>query len=141
MRTRKTLMALAATLLVGASGLARAADKLDIGKREYESNCAACHGLTGKADVSYAEILRTPIPNLTVLAKKNGGVFPFQRVYEVIDGREEIRAHGRRDMPIWGSDYNQKVAPEYDDYLTNREVYVRSRILALTEYIYRLQAK
>lgn len=108
MKTRKTLVALAGASLLGASGLTSAADKVDLGKREYESKCAVCHGLTGKADVSYAEVLKTAIPNLTVLTKKNGGVFPSQRVYEVIDGREQVKAHGTREMPIWGNDYMRK---------------------------------
>ena len=41
----------------------------------------------------------------SVLAKKNNGVFPFDSVYEIIDGRKTIIAHGTRDVPIWGDRY------------------------------------
>ena len=71
--------------------------------------------------------------------KKNNGVFPFTRVYEIIDGRQEVRAHGTREMPIWGKDLSFGALtgiPYYND-----EAFVRARVLALTEYIYRLQAK
>jgi hypothetical protein len=76
-----------------------------------------------------------------VLSKNNKGVFPFDRIYNVIDGRLDIRAHGPGDMPIWGRDYSAKAAEVYMDVPYHPESYVRSRILALTEYIARLQAK
>jgi hypothetical protein len=44
-------------------------------------------------------------------------------------------------MPIWGADYTVLAAPAFDDFPFNAEVLVRARILALTEYVYRLQAK
>jgi hypothetical protein len=40
-----------------------------------------------------------------VLSKNNNGVFPLNAVYEVIDGRKSIKAHGTREMPIWGLRY------------------------------------
>ncbi len=138
--TRIATAVLGATIL-GASGIVLSADKPDLGMREYERNCTGCHGIKGKGDGPYMAFLQKSPSDLTVLAKKNNGVFPFARVYEVIDGQQEVPAHGKRDMPIWGSDYNAKAAPDYDDYYVNREVFVRARILALTEYLYRLQAK
>ena len=41
-----------------------------------------------------AELKRHPT-DLTVLAKKNNGVFPLNSVYRVIDGRDAIPSHGR----------------------------------------------
>jgi mono/diheme cytochrome c family protein len=95
-----------------------------LGKNEYQTHCAVCHGLSGKGDGIFADQLKsgTVVPNLTELSKKNNGVFPFKRVYETIDSGK-VSAHGTREMPIWG------------------ERYVRARILALTNYINRLQAK
>ena len=118
------------------------AQQNDTGKREYESNCAVCHGKSGKGDGPYAGITVTRIPDLTVLSKNNGGVFPFARVYATIDGTDVVKAHGTQDMPIWGTDYRIKRAEQYGE-LSVRipESYVRARILALTEYIYRLQVK
>jgi hypothetical protein len=50
-----------------------------------------------------------------------------------------MQAHGPRDMPIWGRDYAD-MASKLNQYY-DRESFVRAKILALTEYVYRLQAK
>jgi mono/diheme cytochrome c family protein len=120
------------------SGPAR--QSVDVGKYEYDSHCAVCHGSTGKGDGIYADQLKgTTVPDLTGLSKKNNGVFPFDRVYETIDGRRELQAHGTRDMPIWGKDFSA-MNPIRGPYF-NDEEFARVKIFALIEYIYRLQAK
>jgi mono/diheme cytochrome c family protein len=115
--------------------------KFDLGKREYLSNCAVCHGLSGKGDGVYKDLLNQRPSDLTVLARESNGVFPYQRVYEIIDGRQEIKAHGPRDMPIWGAVYLEKAIPEYTDIPYDPAVYVRARIIALVDYLNRLQVK
>jgi len=87
------------------------------------------------------DILKVAPPELRPMAKKNGGVFPMARVYETIDGRANIKAHGMREMPIWGQRYSIEGAPVYDDFPYNPEAFVRARILGVVEYIYRLQEK
>lgn len=135
----------AAAVVAGAmswvSPAAVAQGKVDIGKREFQANCAVCHGAQGKGDGPYAGMGTQRVPDLTVLAKANGGVFPLARVYEVIEGERDIKAHGTRDMPIWGQEYKKKAAEYYMDAPYDPEAYVRARILALSEYIYRLQQK
>lgn len=126
--------------MVGISGIGFA-QKTDLGKREYDGNCAVCHGQKGSGDGPYTGLLDTRTPDLTTLSKRNNGVFPFVRVYELIDGTQVVKPHGTRDMPIWGTKYNAKAAEDDMHLPYNPEIYVRVRILALTEYIYRLQAK
>jgi mono/diheme cytochrome c family protein len=138
--TRIASVAAIAALLAAASA-AIAADKFDFGKREYDSNCAVCHGKLGRGDGPYAGIVDTIIADLTTLAKKNGGVFPFARVVEFVDGRQTVKAHGPRDMPVWGQDYLVKAGETSFDVPYDPEAYVRTRVVALTEYVYRLQAK
>lgn len=116
------------------------AGKVDFGKREYEANCANCHGLDGKGNGPYVQFLRQSPPDLTQLTKKNGGIFPVNRMFETIEGAN-VPSHGSRDMPIWGEDYRIKAAEYYGDMSYNPEAYVRTRILALIEYINRLQGK
>ena len=114
----------------------------DIGKREYDNNCVVCHGIDGKGNGPYAGIIDTKVPDLSMLQKSNNGVFPFDRVYQTIDGRMELKAHGTRDMPIWGNEYNDKAAEYYSDYLRDYSAkgFVRGRILALVNHIYSLQS-
>jgi len=119
-----------------------AAQNFDRGKYEYETHCAECHGSNGEGNGPYASFLTKPVPNLTTLSKTNGGVFPFARVYEIVDGTQAVLAHGPRNMPIWGSRYNREAKEgPYDDFRSDAEAFVRARVLALTEYVYRLQAK
>ena len=40
--------------------------------------------------------------NLTEIAKRNGGEFPSEMVFKVIDGRQPVKGHGGPDMPVWG---------------------------------------
>jgi hypothetical protein len=82
------------------------------------------------------------VPDLTVLARNNKGVFPFDHVYQVIDGRRELKAHGPREMPIWGQAFNMQSSRYFPNTPPqDTESAARSRIMALTEYVYRLQAK
>lgn len=88
--------------------LAQQTQRVDIGKREFDNNCAVCHGKTGKGDGPYADLLKKGLPDLTTMARRNGGVFPLARAYEVIEGAGA--GHGTREMPLWGQDYSVKAA-------------------------------
>ena len=146
MRTSQTLGIIAAALLAfGSSGLTAAEKgKPDPGKSEYMNRCAVCHGPSGKGDGGAIDILKTAPTDLTTLTKKNGGVFPFERVYSVIDGRTVVKGHGSRDMPIWGSSLSAERA-KADEYFSgvpyDMEMYVRMRIMALIDYLNRIQVK
>lgn len=138
--TRVVLTTAAITIL--ASPLTNAADaRIDLGKQEYENSCAHCHGRNAKGDGPFGELLEVKIPDLTTLAQRNGGVFPVDRIYSVIDGRQEIKSHGSREMPIWGRHFVRRAAPEHDDYPHVPEAFVRARILLLIDYLNRLQVK
>lgn len=135
----------AVACVLGSGMIANAsAESPDIGKVEFRSKCVVCHGESGKGDGSVLDLLKVAPADLTVLSKKNGGVFPFDRVYRVIDGREAVKAHGGREMPIWGGRYKTeaKAAAEYYmDVPYDMEMYARARILALIDYLNRIQEK
>lgn len=132
--TRKVERQIESVLAAGAP-----ADKLDAGRFEYESSCASCHGLAGKGMGPYSDSLKRSPPDLTTLAKRNGGVFPISHVYSTIDGAEA--SHGSREMPIWGSRYRLQTPYDYVDREYNPATYVRARILSLVDYLYRIQEK
>jgi mono/diheme cytochrome c family protein len=67
------------------------AQKVDLGKTEYLSSCGPCHGSDAKGKGALADQLKATPADLTQLAKKNGGVFPINAVYEKIDGRQEVK--------------------------------------------------
>ena len=118
---------------------------MSMGQFEFENSCAVCHGASGKGDGPAADFFfQGATPDLTALQKNNGGVFPVARIYEVIDGseEEEMLMHGSRQMPIWGKRYMRRIEEGggFDPFSAEeKEIYVRTRILALIEYLSTLQ--
>jgi mono/diheme cytochrome c family protein len=144
MKPVRVIAALVGLTMGGVGCIAAAQQKVDLGKREYDANCAVCHGQKGRGDGPYGPMMgkgEIGAADLTTLAKRNGGVFPFARVHDVIDGTDLVKAHGSREMPIWGEEYKVEGRVLYGAGSSLSELYVRARILALTEYVYRLQAK
>jgi mono/diheme cytochrome c family protein len=105
------------------------AEDTDLGKMAYESNCAACHGESGKGNGPVSVELRTTPTDLTLIAKRNGGVFPADVLYRIIDGRKTIRAHGTYEMPVWGFVFLR----------SDSEDAARNRILAIIAYLRSIQ--
>ena len=130
-------MAAGAITVAHAQQTGPAGNTFDTGKDDYDSHCAACHGSSGAGEGPNARSLNVTIPNLTTLSERNGGAFPYSRVYEIIDGRLELPAHGTRNMPIWGQVFSYKARPLNPD----PAVFVRAKINALVMYIHGLQAK
>jgi len=110
---------------------------VDAGAKEFQQRCALCHGVNGKGNGPYAFALIFKPSDLTTLLTNNNGEFPFLETYLIIDGREIVKSHGPRLMPIWGDRYNaeawSEVDPEYGDTL------VRGRILELLLYLFSIQ--
>lgn len=136
---------LACTVLAFASATAsaqsRPAPQRDLGKTEFEQNCASCHGMQGKGDGVLKPFLNRSAPDLSILARSNGGVLPVARIYNVINGSQEATVHGTSDMPVWGNEYRMRAAEYYGEFPYDPEAFVRARVLALVDYIARLQAR
>ena len=136
--------------LAAAMAVAAQAQDVDVGKSEFQSSCASCHGADGKGNGPLREQLRVPPPDLTVLARNNNGVFPAAALYQTIDGSKAVPAHGNREMPIWGERFNpiislpHSVDPSYWKLAgpdQSPEVVVRKRISAVVDYLGRIQQK
>lgn len=113
-----------------------------IGADEYEASCLSCHGVGGRGDGPMAEYLSVTPSDLTAISKNNDGVFPLLEIFQIIDGRTVVGAHGVRqtdrwEMPVWGSRYKADAGTKYGPY--GGETAVRARILELVFYIQSIQ--
>jgi len=61
----------------------------------------------GKGDGPVAPALKATAPDLTAIAKNNGGKFPVARVRRIITGEGMVASHGSREMPVWGPIFSQ----------------------------------
>jgi mono/diheme cytochrome c family protein len=68
----------------------------------YRLYCATCHGRDGKGDGPAAAALKVLPPDLTVLARRENGVFPAFEVEAIIRGGTAVASHGSDQMPVWG---------------------------------------
>jgi mono/diheme cytochrome c family protein len=115
---------------------------MSLGEFEYNNSCVACHGASGKGDGPVTDFLSgASVPDLTVIQKNNGGVFPVSAVYAVIDGSDVASVHGTRDMPIWGNRFRARISEDEDPYFSpaERESYATARTLALVDYLASIQ--
>lgn len=112
-------------------------DAITMGNKEYEQTCSLCHGFDAKGHGVYAFALKENPADLTLIQKKNYGDFPFSKLYRIIDGREEIKSHGSRSMPIWGNRFKSEnwfnISPRYSETL------VRGQIFELLLYLETIQ--
>jgi len=140
--------AIAASLLAASAASSQQIDtprggRADIGKLEYESKCAACHGVKGEGDGPMALFLTQKVADLTKIAKINNGILPAAEMYDVIVADKKVPSHGSREMPVWGREFRVEAAgaPRDGSAPNDRESYMRARVLAIIEYIGRLQVK
>lgn len=122
-------------------GLARAQEKprydvseAAMGASLYKSYCAVCHGSSGKGDGPMADQLRFRPSDLTAIAKRSGGKYPFEQVHKIIDGRIQVKGHGGPDMPVWGDAFKNA----YDGY---DEKKVQEKINRLNNHLASLQVE
>src|SRR5690625_5478595 len=73
------------------------------GHAAFITSCASCHNEDGRGGGPVAEFLTIPVPDLTLLANEYDGHFPEELVFNTIDGRRNVPAHGSREMPVWGN--------------------------------------
>jgi len=104
------------------------------GEELYRQFCAACHGQAGKGDGPVAGSLKVEVPDLTLIARRSGGVFPRDRIEKIIDGRFIVGAHGTRTMPIWGERFSEVEVGNPDAEKATRTVTGR-----LADYLWMLQ--
>ena len=101
----------------------------------YGRLCASCHGVEGRGDGPVAPLIKIGVPDLTRIAARDGGEFPTADVRLIIDGRTDRRAHGPRDMPVWGWQLYDISNPDY----ANERARTNSMIDRLVTYLQSIQ--
>jgi mono/diheme cytochrome c family protein len=110
---RLARIALAATVMSGFTGMAYTQTPVPrersllitstVGADMFKVYCSNCHGLDAKGRPA-ASAAAAAAPSLTTLARQHGGVFPRERVREIIThGSGSPGAHGPTAMPVWGA--------------------------------------
>jgi mono/diheme cytochrome c family protein len=136
--------------LVASAAAARAASDdpaIAQGQKLFGEYCASCHGADGKGSTA---------PNakgsdLTHIAKKNGGTFPYYDVMLQISGRKPTgqdqdtslpgttKAHGDGKMPSWGKIFAKQEGSEGT--ALDLQLQTTGKIMLITEYVQSIQAK
>jgi len=136
----KPVLKMAIAAVIGATGAsAVSAQDAELGKEQFEQRCAVCHGIEGTGDGAVGELFAQKPKNLQLLAKDNGGVFPFIETYQAIDGRRDIAAHGNTEMPIWGDYLMVEAIEDRSINPKDARMIVEGRILSLVYYIQSIQ--
>ncbi len=85
------------------------------GRVTFRIYCSNCHGDEARGDGSLAELLTVEPADLTGIAQRNDGRYPADRVRSLIDGREQVRAHGLKEMSIWGDAFQKTLQPTWTE--------------------------
>jgi mono/diheme cytochrome c family protein len=103
------------------------------GPELFKAYCATCHGKDAKGGGPMAGSLKIAPADLTRIAERNGGKFPFLQVQKIISGEQQAPgAHGTREMPVWG--------PIFSEVTWDQDL-GRVRIYSLAMYLEAIQVK
>jgi mono/diheme cytochrome c family protein len=128
---RKRTAQLLILLLINSAAIARA-DDIAQGRVLYLQYCASCHGRNGEGNGPMARALTTTPPtNLRLLSDLYGNPLEEDKVARAIDGRLEVKAHGPRDMPVWGERFSGESQ--------GSELRIEDRIAKLVAYLQSIQ--
>jgi hypothetical protein len=147
------MIAVGLLLLSVISAAAIAGEKVsESAKADFSNYCASCHGVDGKGNGPLAPTLKIAPSDLTILAKKNKGHFPYTLVRKSIESTELglARAHGPREMPVWGPVFSQEPEGPVSGTVSGGGLYgvsavqcihlaARARILNIVDYIESIQ--
>lgn len=130
MRVRGRVAAAVAAAGIVAGGAGVAAAEIDPGRAAFLQYCASCHGPRAAGDGPMAAELRERPADLRKLGAKYGMPLPRPKLVEIVDGREMVRAHGSREMPVWGRTLLENVPPG-----SGTEAWKRGTILSILNWL------
>jgi mono/diheme cytochrome c family protein len=104
------------------------------GKDNFDAYCAVCHGKDAKGTGPAAPAMKTPVPDLTLIAKRHGGKFDEVTIANIVKGSGKTMAtpaHGVETMPIWGDVFHGSEDPTV----------TAARVRNLVNYLKSIQAE
>jgi len=101
------------------------------GAQMFKEYCASCHGADGRGNGPAVGFLKTPPPDLRMMALRNNGKYPSLQVKAMLTFGPGSKAHGALDMPTWG--------PLFRSLDGSREEMVFERIYNLGKFIESIQ--
>lgn len=125
-------LTVAVSLAASAVGSKRAV--LEDGSIDFAENCTACHGNDGTGTGELAAKLVKPPKDLTTIAQRNGGEFPFWNVFEIIAGETPVAGHDTFQMPQYSK--RMRAQEGQPGFLPSHV-----RVLELTHYVESIQKK
>ncbi len=140
--TRKTIALV--TLALGCALAPASANALDdelkLGQTVFQELCASCHGEQGNGDGVIADLFKVKPKALSQLSKENGGVYPFELVYQTLKATRKTKAHGDTAMPVWGDYFQVGVLddPTADE---TQSFIALGKLLSVIYYVETLQEK
>ena len=107
------------------------------GRALFMENCAVCHGADARGDGEMARAMAKPPANLTLIAVRNGDVFPRAKMLSIIDGYAKSDLDGP-NTPEFGALLEGDLIPldTGDGILTPTP----RKLVALLEYLESIQA-
>lgn len=120
-----TAFAFAGITAISSARAQNDAATIEAGGRTFMRYCALCHGLDGTGDGPLTESLQTAPPDLTLLAKRNEGKFPMERVKEIIE-RGGLKGHGMMAMLAWGKVFNEEMGSDSHAVIDQLAAYLES---------------
>lgn len=126
-----TVAASGTSFAAGAEGAKSAASDDISGADNFQRYCALCHGRDGRGAGPVSDAMTRPAPDLTQIAKRNNGAFPFSKVASRILEGGGVTEHGASRMPDWGRIFAAESDP----------IVAKATIFEVTKYVESLQEK
>jgi len=109
--------------------------RIEAGAELFIGYCASCHGRDARGTGPVAASLSIPPADLTRIAARRGGRFEASEVAAYIDGRTDVIAHGRREMPVWGRMFDER----NENLMSDETLLSPGMIFAITSYLRSVQ--
>lgn len=124
--------------VAGTLAIACAPVPAKVGRDVYAEHCTACHGTSARGDGPLSGDVGVPVPDLTLIAERNGGVFPMTQVMTTIDGYTRRTRGGSLVMPEFGIDLQSGPLVLYDSG-DGSSTPTPARLVAIAEYLRTIQ--